>query len=46
MNVEPWMALCRHVDAVTVDIKAMTEQFYRAGGAHYECARDGGSPVL
>lgn len=29
MNVEPWRELCRHVDAVTVDIKAMTEQFYR-----------------
>ncbi len=29
MNLKPWRELCQHVDAVTIDVKAFTEQFYR-----------------
>lgn len=29
INERPWRELCRHVDAVTIDIKALSERFYR-----------------
>ena len=29
MNEQPWRELCRYVDAVTIDVKAFSDQFYR-----------------
>lgn len=29
INKEPWRRLCRHVDAANIDLKGMTDEFYR-----------------
>lgn len=29
LNAEPWKELCRHVDAANIDLKALSDSFYR-----------------